>query len=327
MTKQPAITFIDLFAGIGGFRLGFEPNGYECVFSSEINKGAIDMYMANFGDDSFCDITKKNASELPDFDILCGGFPCQAFSSAGKKAGFNDTRGTLFFDILRILKEKKPQAFVLENVKNLEKHDSGNTFKVILNSLTDLGYTVSYKVLAANDFGVPQNRERIIIVGLLNGKSFNFDNLQTTKITSMADFLDPMGDYLDMSAYTLLDNPIRQPKSNLIFSGYLNKNRRQVGVRENTDHLSRVHKQPNRIYSCEGVHPTLSAQESSGRYYISTPMGVRRLSLNECYRFMGYPENFKKIGSKTSLYRCIGNSVCVPMISEVAKELKKYLTV
>ena len=151
MNKEK-FTFIDLFAGIGGFRIALESLGGKCVFSSEINEHAISMYKENFGDDSKCDITKLDPSLLPNFDILCGGFPCQAFSICGKQEGFNDaTRGTLFFDICRILKEKKPKVFILENVKNLEKHDKGNTLFIMLKALNELGYSVSYKVLNAKD--------------------------------------------------------------------------------------------------------------------------------------------------------------------------------
>lgn len=160
------LKFIDLFSGIGGFRIALEELGMKCVFSSEIDEHAVAMYIANFKDNSKCDITQKNPLDIPDFDILCAGFPCQSFSISGKKEGFYDSiRGTLFFDIYRILKIKKTTAFILENVQNLEKHDKGNTLFIILTLLSSLGYFVSYSVLNAKDFGVPQNRERIIIVG------------------------------------------------------------------------------------------------------------------------------------------------------------------
>ena len=162
-------TFIDLFAGIGGIRLGFESVGGRCVFSSEFDEDACKTYEANFGERPIGDIKKVNEKDIPDFDILLAGFPCQAFSICGLQQGFEDTtRGTLFFDIARIIKEKKPKAFVLENVKNLASHDHGNTLKTILDILrNELGYHVDYKVLNALDFGLPQKRERIIIVGSL----------------------------------------------------------------------------------------------------------------------------------------------------------------
>ncbi|EAI8624016.1 DNA (cytosine-5-)-methyltransferase [Campylobacter lari] len=319
------LKYIDLFAGIGGFRLALDSLGAKCVFSSEIEKHAIDVYKENFGDDSECDITNLDPSTLPDFDILCAGFPCQAFSVSGRQKGFADaTRGTLFFDIVKILRIKNPSAFILENVQNLEKHNKGNTLFVMIRALNELGYSVSYKVLNAKDFGVPQNRERIIIVGSNKNKVFNFDKIKIKKVHSMKNFLDNDGEfeYLDEKEYTLLDNKqIKLQKSGLIFCGYRNKKTRINGVRKETNHLSRVHKQPNRIYSSSGVHPTIASQEQSGRYFIYDKEKVRKLTLNECFRFMGFPENFKKIGSKAKLYERIGNSVCVPMIKELAKEV------
>lgn len=320
------IKFIDLFAGIGGFRLGFENVGCECVFSSEIDKHACLIYQENFGDNPYCDITKLNPKNLPNFDILCAGFPCQSFSICGKQKGFYDeTRGTLFFDICRILAEKHPKVFVLENVSNLEKHDSGRTLTIMLSVLFKLGYTISYKVLNAKDFGVPQNRERIIIVGSNNGILFDFSKLELHPIESMKPFLDINGEFeiLPEESYTLLDKDKikRQKKSGLIFCGYRNKKIRKTGVRPGTEHLSRVHKQPNRIYDSEGTHPTLASQESAGRYFIKDNNIVRKLTMNECFRFMGFPENYKKIGKKSELYARIGNSICVSMVNEIAKEI------
>ena len=185
------ITFIDLFAGIGGFRLGMEEAGFKCVGSSEIDSHARSMYKKNFNETPKGDITKLNPNDFPDFDVLCAGFPCQSFSICGLREGFNDeTRGTLFFDICRILKEKKPPVFILENVGHLKHHDKGRTLKIILHSLIELGYTVDYKVLNAKDFGVPQNRDRIIIIGNLKGHNFNFNRLKTNTINYMKPFLD-----------------------------------------------------------------------------------------------------------------------------------------
>ncbi len=323
MNKE--LKYIDLFAGIGGFRVAFDKLGAKCVFSAEIDQHAIKMYEENFGDNSNCDITMLDPNSIPDFDILCAGFPCQAFSICGKQKGFNDiTRGTLFFDICKILKEKKPEVFILENVKNLEKHDKGNTLFIMLQALNELGYSVEYKVLNARDFGVPQNRERIIIVGNKSGKIFDFDKIKTKRVDSMYDFLDKEGDfeYLKENEYTLLDKDnIKIQKSGLIFSGYRNKKIRTKGVRKNTQYLSRVHKQPNRIYSALGTHPTIASQEQSGRYWILVDNKVRKLTINECYRFMGFPDDFKKIGTLSKLYERIGNSVCVSMVEEVGREI------
>lgn len=324
--------FIDLFAGIGGFRLGMEKAGFTCVFSAEIDQHASEMYIENYNENPKCDITKLDARSIPDFDVLCAGFPCQAFSISGKQKGFYDeTRGTLFFDICRILEEKKPRAFILENVKNLTTHDKGRTFAVMTSALSKLGYSVQYKVLNARDFGVPQNRERIVLVGNREGKTFNFGNIIEQPVTSMRPFLDKPDtstfEYLDKSEYTLIDSKYikRQEKSGLIFVGYRNKKTRSAGTRPNTEHLSRVHKQPNRIYSVDGIHPTLPSQESSGRFYIYDGVSVRKLTLDECFRFMGFPEDFHKIGNKSQLYNRIGNSICVNMVASVATELHHML--
>lgn len=329
MSKKK-LKFIDLFAGIGGFRLGFENAGCECVFSSEIDAHACEMYELNFGDNPKSDITTLEAKNIPNFDILCAGFPCQTFSICGKQKGFYDeTRGTLFFDICRILEAKKPKAFVLENVFNLEKHDSGRTLTVMLSALSELGYTVVYKVLNARDFGVPQNRDRIVIVGSRDGIAFDFTKIQTNTIESMKPFLDKTGDFeiLPPNSYTILNESLikKQPKSGLIFCGYRNKKIRTVGVRPGTEHLSRVHKQPNRIYDAKGIHPTLASQESSGRYFIKDGDIVRKLTMDECFRFMGFPENYKKVGGSAQLYARIGNSICVNMVKAVATEVVKQL--
>lgn len=321
------IKFIDLFAGIGAFRLGFEHINYKCVFSSELDKHAQEMYFANYNDFPSGDITKINVKDIPSFDVLTGGFPCQPFSIAGEKKGFDDARGTLFFDILRILKYHKPKVVVLENVKHFKNHDNGRTLKTVLRLLEEEGYTTSWDLLNAKDFGVPQNRERTIIIGSLDGVEFDFNQLKKTTGIKLKDILEceeNKFEYLNESEYTLIDNPVEQP-SGLIFAGYRNKNIRTNGVRPNTEHLSRVHKQPNRIYSSEGTHPTLSSQESAGRYYILHKGKVRKLTLKECYRLMGFPDDFKMIGTNSKLYNRIGNSIVVPMAKAIAIEVKNQL--
>lgn len=318
--------FIDLFAGIGGFRLALESIGGECVYSSEIDEHACKMYEANFNENPYSDITKVEPKTIPDFDVLCGGFPCQAFSICGKQKGFiDDTRGTLFFDIVRILQEKKPTAFILENVKNLTTHDKGKTLSIMMDTLNKLGYIVNYQVLNAKDFGVPQNRERIILVGNKKGIHFDFEKILKSDSKPMKEYLDKTGkfEYLDKHEYTILEDKYvkTQVQSGLRFIGYRNKPIRKTGVRPNTEHLSRVHRQINRIYSSDGMHPTIASQETNGRYFIYDNNKVRKLTINECYRFFGFPEDFKKIGKDTQLYERIGNSVCVNMIREVGKEV------
>jgi len=320
-------TFIDLFAGIGGTRLGLERAGMECVFTSEWDKHAQEMYLANFGDQPWGDITLIDENRVPDHDVIVAGFPCQPFSISGKKAGFEDTRGTLFFDVLRIAAAKKPKVILLENVKHLIHHDGGRTLSVIVSSLEELGYNVSWKLLNAKDFGVAQNRERIIIVASL-GTKFDFSMIQTREPRLISDHLETDADfeYLDASEYTLLPRAEwREQKSGLLFAGYRNKDIRKAGVRPGTIHLSRVHKQPNRIYSAEGVHPTLPSQETSGRFWILLNDRVRKLTLREAFRLMGFPDDFKLVGSPGNCYLRCGNSVCVPMIEEIAKQIKLQL--
>ena len=275
--------FIDLFSGIGGFRMGFESIGFKCVFSCEINPKCQEVYQANFNETPFGDISQVNPQDIDDFDVLVAGFPCQPFSICGKKLGFEDTRGTLFFEICRILKNKQPQVVILENVKHLIHHDRGKTLKVILSSLERLGYLVNYKILNAKDFGLPQHRERIFIIGTRK-KEFKFYKLKLKSPPKLRDFLDKSGDFeiLKKADYTLIDSPRRQT-SGLLFVGYRNKGTWKTGVRPNTEHLSRVHRQPNRIYSIDGVHPTLPSQETSGRFFIYIPEEnlVRKLTLRE----------------------------------------------
>ncbi|MCG6150310.1 DNA cytosine methyltransferase [Leptospira levettii] len=325
MTVSNKIRFIDLFAGIGGFRLGFEKTGhFSCVFSSEIDRHAAEIYSANFGDTPHGDITSIQNEEIPPFEVLLAGFPCQPFSIAGEKKGFEDTRGTMFFEILRILQHHKPKVVVLENVKHFKDHDKGKTLKTVLDKLNLLGYSTVWKLLNAKDFGVPQNRERTIIIGCLENKSFHF-NFKTNpiienKITNILDGDDATFEYLDESEYTLIQKPKKQ-ESGLIFVGYRNKKIRTVGVRENTEHLSRVHKQPNRIYSSEGIHPTIASQEPTGRYFILHKEKVRKLTLNECIKLMGFDNTFKFIGSSAKIYNRLGNSIVVPMVEQIANQI------
>ena len=322
--ENPDFTFIDLFAGIGGFRIPMQEEGGKCVFTSEFNYHAQRAYELNYGEVPFGDITKINLDLVPEHNVLCAGFPCQAFSISGKMKGFEDTRGTLIYHVFEIIQMRQPDVVLLENVKHLVYHDERRTLATIIKHLEELDYIVSKKVLNASDFGVPQNRERIIIVGH-KSKTFDFEKIVTKPKTILKDFLDKEGpfEYLD-EPYTILDSKTKQ-KSGLIFAGYRNKTIRKAGVRPNTEHLSRVHKQPNRIYSTEGVHPTLPSQESSGRFWIYHDSKVRKLTIQECYRIMGFPDKFKLILNKSELYRQVGNSVAVPMIKAVANQIKSQL--
>ncbi len=322
------LKFVDLFAGIGGFRIAFEKAGYQCVYSCEIDEACQKVYFNNFGEVPKSDITQINIKEIPDFDILTAGFPCQPFSICGKRGGFQDTRGTLFFYIGKIIETKRPSVVVLENVKHLIHHDKGSTLDIILYALEDLGYLVDYKILNAKNFGVPQNRERIIIIATKNIK-FNFSKLNSVHpVPQLQNFLcqDQAFEYLKSEEYTMIDTPKKQA-SGLIFVGYRNKNIWKKGVRPNTHHLSRVHHQPNRIYSIAGVHPTIPSQETSGRFFIYIPEEdvVRKLTIKECYRLMGFPNDFIIHSSLGESYKQVGNSVCIPMIYELAIEIKEQI--
>lgn len=324
-TPKPSVfsespRFIDLFCGIGGIRLGMEKAGFECVFSCDINTECQRTYAANFDEIPQGDVKAISIKNLPPYDILCAGFPCQPFSASGRLKGFSDERGTLFFDVCRIIMETQPKVVFLENVKNLVYHDSRRTLETILEKLHDLGYVYEWRILNAIDYGLPQNRERIIIVASKN-EPFNFDNIKTQQRTILYDFLDKDGDFefLEKDEYTLIENPVTQKKSGLRFVGYRNKAIRKNGVRPGTEHLSRVHRQTNRIHSVAGSIPTLTSQETSGRYFIMLPDNrVRKLTLDECFRIMGFPKDFKRLSAFTEQYKQMGNSVCVPMISAVA---------
>ena len=317
-------TFIDLFAGIGGFRIPMQEIKGKCVFTSEFNFHAQRTYEMNFGEIPFGDITKLDLNIVPKHDVLTAGFPCQPFSISGKMKGFEDTRGTLIYNVFQIIEMRKPKVVFLENVKHLVHHDNGNTLRTIVKDLELLGYKVSWKVLNASDFGVAQNRERLVIIGHQE-ELFDFAKLKTKPKPILKDILDKdvAFEFLN-EPFTLIEEPKVQD-SGLIFIGYRNKTIRKAGVRPGTEHLSRVHKQPNRIYSTDGLHPALPSQESSGRFWIYDEGRVRKLTINECYKIMGFPEKFIKINNTAELYRQIGNSVCVPMIKEISKQIKAQL--
>jgi DNA (cytosine-5)-methyltransferase 1 len=324
-TQLSRIKFIDLFCGIGGIRLGMETVGFECVFSCDINSECRRTYNANFGEIPQGDIKDISENDVPDFDILCAGFPCQPFSISGKQKGFADDRGTLFFEICRFIEKRQPRVVFLENVKHLIHHDGGNTLETMLSKLRALGYVPEWRLLNAADYGVPQNRERVIIIASKR-KVFDFSKIKKVPRPVLADFLDKSGDfeYLEEKDYTLIENPTIQKKSGLFFVGYRNKSIRKVGVRPGTEHLSRVHKQPNRIYSAMGIHPTLPSQETSGRFWILTPDNrVRKLTIDECFRIMGFPNEFVRPSAVGEQYKQIGNSVCVLMTSAVSAALNE----
>lgn len=299
-------TFIDLFAGIGGIRLGFESVGGKCVFSSEFDEDACKTYEANFGEHPAGDITEIASSEIPDFDILLGGFPCQAFSIIGKQEGFADqTRGTLFFEIERILKDKKPKAFMLENVKNLTSHDHGNTFKVIKEHLISLGYTVYAKVLNALDYGVPQKRERIIVVGFLNPVDFTFpDPVPENERKTLSDILEK-----DVAPKYFVRDAIRESRLK----------------RLKDKNYPKPYISHENIGGSVTPHPYSSALRAGASANYILINDVRRPTERELLRIQGFPEDFKIVVPYGKIRKQTGNSVAVPVIKAVAKQMIKAL--
>ncbi|MCL2630913.1 MAG: DNA cytosine methyltransferase [Firmicutes bacterium] len=301
-------TFIDLFAGIGGIRLPFDKLGGECVFSSEIDKFASQTYQANFGELPHGDITKISAESIPKFDVLLAGFPCQAFSVAGKRKGFSDTRGTLFFEIERILEFHKPKCFLLENVKGLLGHDRGKTFEVILDSLENkLGYSVHYKVLNAKNFGMPQNRERVIIVGFSDHNiRFKFPEATNLK-TRLGDILaDSVDDKYTLSNQLWLNQQARKEKHRAKGNGF-----GYSLFNENSEYTSTI----SARYYKDGSEILI---EQSGK-------NPRRLTPREAARLQGFPDSFKLVVSDVQAYKQFGNSVPTKMIEAVAINVLKSL--
>ena len=305
-SKWDTFKFIDLFAGIGGIRLGFENAGGKCVFSSEFDKDACKTYEANFDEYPSGDITKIDASEIPDFDILLAGFPCQAFSIIGKKEGFaNETCGTLFFEIERILKEKRPSAFMLENVRNLVAHDNGNTFKTIKEHLEALGYTVYAKVLNALDYGVPQKRERIIIVGFLSSIPFEFPKpIDIDKRVSLSEILEENVD----EKYYVKDS-IRLSRLNRL---------------KDKDYPKPYISHENMAGSVT-PHPYSSALRAGASANYILVNDERRPTEREMLRLQGFPDDFKIVLPYGKIKKQCGNSVAVPVIKAVANEMIKSL--
>lgn len=306
-----SFTFIDLFCGIGGFRQAMESVGGACVFSCDKNKAARLTYQSNYGDMPEGNITKIQAEDIPAFNILCAGFPCQPFSIAGKQRGFADERGTMFFEIARIIKYHKPEVVFLENVANLEKHDNGNTLKVIIRTLKRAGYDVQYKVLNSKDYGVAQIRKRIYIVCFrkdLKAK-FSFPEPFESNL-AVEDFLE-----------TEVDGHYYIDRSDIVFY----KEDSTVRVRDTyrMGYIGNIG-QGRRIYSIKGLTPTfvVSARGPAGgteSYYINGR--VRRLTPDECKRIMGFPEDFIFPVKEERAYEQLGNSVAVPVLKAIARQI------
>ncbi len=302
------IRIIDLYAGIGGIRLGFEQvfgkENVDCVFTSEIDKHAVTTYIANFGDDNIHgDIREISTEQIPDHDILLAGFPCQSFSIAGLKKGFNDERGHAFFEIERILKAKRPAVFLLENVPNLKNIDGGEIFRFMLNKLEGIGYKARYEILSGKDFGVPQNRRRLYIVGSLDqSKDFQFPEVQNIP-TSVTDILEKDAD----DSYIISDHQ---------WNYFKNRARKKIGSFGKYN-----------IYSGEEAYTcTLLAtyKNHCSRILVEMPKGnPRMLTEKECAKLQGFPDSFiiNKV-SQSQIYKQLGNSVCVPVIRAIAEQIK-----
>ena len=331
--KHPKFTFIDLFAGIGGFRIAMQNLGGKCVYSSEFDPQAQKTYIANYGDMPFGDITKESTkSFIPkDFDILCAGFPCQAFSIAGKRLGFKDeTRGTLFFDVEDILRRHQPKAFFLENVKGLTNHDHGRTFKVILEHLKNAGYdVVPPKILNAMDYGVPQHRERIYIVGFRHDLGINVDDFQYPKPTTPKGHRPKFRDVMEEHEVSV--------------KYYLSTQYIDTLKRHKARHAAKGHGFGYEIIDLDGVANAIvvggMGRERNliidNRLTNFTPIthikgevnheGIRRMTPREWARLQGFPDNFKIVVADASAYKQFGNSVAVPAIQATADQEIKLL--
>lgn len=323
-STHPSFKFIDLFAGIGGFRLAMQNLGGKCVFTSEWDEAAKKTYAANFGEVPFGDITKEETkSFIPDdFDVLCAGFPCQAFSIAGRRGGFEDTRGTLFFDVAEIIKRKKPKAIFLENVKGLKNHDKGKTLETILNVLrNDLKYNVPEpKIMNAKDFGVPQNRERIFIVGFkkdLNvtefeypkptGRKVSFEDVKEDKVVSAKYYLSQR--YLD----TLRKHKARHEDKGNGF-GFEVIDDKAIA---NAIVVGGMGRERNLVkdFRLKNYTPVTKIIGEINRE------GIRRMTPREWARLQGFPDNFRIVVADASAYKQFGNSVAVPAIQATAKKI------
>lgn len=302
--KNASFSFIDLFAGIGGIRMAMQANGGECVFSSEWDSSAQQTYFCNYGEAPFGDITKVDPNDIPDFDVLAGGFPCQPFSSIGKREGFeHKTQGTLFFYIAKIISKKKPKAFLLENVPGLLTHNNGETFKTIIDVLkNELHYSVFTKVLNSADYGVPQERKRLYFVGFKNEvENFEFPKPLQERVG--------IGQFVEKKA--LGPSISKRLQGSYIFK---KDDGHPEIIDENSDFPVKT--------LCASYH---KIQRITGTFVRGGETGLRLLTESECKAIMGFPQNFKIPVSRTQMYHQFGNSVAVPVVTAIAKCMKEYL--
>ena len=314
---KTGFNFIDLFAGIGGFRIALENHGGECVFSSEWDDNSQITYYRNFGEVPRGDITEIHEKNVPKHNVLCAGFPCQAFSISGKRKGFDDTRGTLFFDVARIAKHIQPEVLFLENVKNFARHDNGKTLQVVKDTLDEIGYNHFLKILRSSDYGVPQARERIYIIAFrkdLGVKNFKFPSPSKT-IRTVEDIIERKN--ADEDIYVINRPDIKITKKN----AKATDTRRPLQIGQ-----INAGGQGERIYSTKAAGITLSAYgggaaSKTGAYLINGK--VRKLTPKECARMQGFPEDFELPENRNVAYKQFGDSVSVPVLKSIFKQIVK----
>lgn len=303
---EPDFKFIDLFAGIGGMRIAFQKAGGECVFTSEWDKYSQKTYEANFGEVPFGDITQIDERMIPKFDVLSAGFPCQPFSTIGKRQGFSHpTQGTLFHDVVRIMRHQRNKAFLLENVAGLVSHDNGRTLSVIEETLTELNYRFDYKILDAANFGVPQHRSRIYIVGFRSRKGGRVK--------------------LDWPTGSKRVKGIGPSVEKGVIGHSISKHLQDVYLFKTDDGRPQIIDTKSDIPVKTLVASYHKIQRLTGTFVRDGETGLRLLTANECKAIMGFPKNFKIPVSRTQMYRQMGNSVAVPLVTEIAKLIAKEL--
>jgi DNA (cytosine-5)-methyltransferase 1 len=316
------IKFIDLFAGIGGFRIALEKAGATCVFSSEINKYALQVYQANFNEDASGDITQIKEEDIPAHDVLCAGFPCQAFSEFGQRKGFSDPRGTLFFEILRVAKHHKPKVVLLENVLGLTYHNGGDTFETIKNSLDALGYKVYWQVLDTSMFGLPQKRKRVFIVGVRKDikKTFKFpEGVLTTR--GMKDVMESNVDANHFIAEARWEHVLKQKKA-----GQCKLSHFVIGPDELAHTLLTSKYEHNLVVDTSKPTGTFhNVKAKTAKSARRNKQHVRRLTPREYGRLQGFPDSFQVPVSNKQAYRLFGNAVAPPVVEAVFAEIKRLI--
>jgi len=349
------VKIVSLFSGIGGFELGIKNSNLcgEIIFSSEIDKHATASYLANFDDNNLHgDITKINEKDIPNHDLLVAGFPCQAFSIAGMQKGFDDIRGTLFFDVARILREKQPKYFLLENVKNLVSHDAGKTFKTIIKTLNEVGYTIDFTVINSQEAGLPQNRERTYIVGILNGKESEvIDDVRSKKIDILKKNFDYKG--FDFFSTLVFNNPQLYIKDILeenyeeryiITNDEVKKFLEECNFENNEICVDKIIKlfdlpknvwndleRQRRVYSINGISPTILARSDTTKIYIQNENNkyIRKFTPRESFRLQGFDDEFidniLNTVSVTQQYKEAGNAVSPPVITGIMNHFVKFM--